>query len=259
MGAILTADDAVRLAERVLAQRYPNADAGFAAGSLVRGGATATSDLDLVVLFDALPNAYRESFVFEGLPVDAFVHDPETLRAFFGKDIEAGKSAMLTMTVEGRIVGPRPKPAAAMKAEAGAILASGPPPFDQSALDLYRYGITSRLEDLQDRRPWPEVLATGAWLHMALADFILRANGRWAATAKWVPRALAAFDPALAAAFDAAFADLFERRDPGRLFGFAEQALAPFGGRLFDGYHAEARAEERVSSQPSPGSRVPPA
>jgi hypothetical protein len=248
--SILTADDAERLAERVLAARYPLADAALAAGSLVRGGATATSDLDLVVLFNALPNAYRESFVFEGVPVDAFVHDPETLRAFFGKDIAAGKSAMLTMAVEGRIVGPRPEPAVAMKAEAGAVLARGPPPFDQASLDLFRYGITSRIEDLQDPRPWPEVVATGAWLHLALADFILRASGRWAATAKWIPRALAAFDPAVAAAFDAAFDDLFERRDAGPLIGFAERALAPFGGRLFDGYRAEAKAEERISAPP---------
>jgi hypothetical protein len=243
VGAILTAEDAEQLARRVLAERYPDADAGFAAGSLVRGGATESSDLDLVVLFERLPNAYRQSFVFEGTPVDAFVHDPETLRAFFGKDVEAGKSAMLTMVVEGRIVGPRPGPAEAMKAEAEPILAGGLPPLDQGAIDLFRYLITSRIED---RRPWPEVIATAAWLHPALGDFVLRANGRWAATAKWVPRALAGFDPEVAAAFEAAFADLFERRDAGPLIRFAEQALAPFGGRLFDGYRADAKARERT-------------
>jgi predicted nucleotidyltransferase len=251
MGAMLTAGDAEGLAERVLRERYPLANAALAAGSLVRGGATATSDLDLVVLFSELPNAYRESFVFEGVPVDAFVHDPETLRAFFGKDVDAGKSAMLTMTAEGRIVGPRPECAKAMKSEAEAVLAKGPPSLDKATLDLFRYLITSRIEDLQDQRPWPEALATGAWLHLALADFILRANGRWAATGKWIPRALAAFDPALAAGFHAAFADLFDRRDAGPLISFAEQALAPFGGRLFEGFRAEAKAEDRIASPPS--------
>jgi hypothetical protein len=120
---------------RVLTQRYSNADAGFAAGSLVRGDATETSDLDLVVLFSRLPNAYRESFVFDGTPVDASVHDPETLRAFFGKDIDAGKSGMLTMVVEGRIVGSRLEPAERMKAEAEAeaILARGPRPSTRTS------------------------------------------------------------------------------------------------------------------------------
>ncbi len=252
MAAILSADETARLAGRLLAARYPGADAGFAAGSLVRGGATATSDLDIVVLFERLPHAYRESFFFEGLPVDAFVHDPETLRAWFGKEVDAGKSAMLTMVTEGRIVGPRPALAATMKAEAAAILAAGPPPFDSATLDFFRYLISSRVEDLEDARPWPEVLATIAWLLPTLADFIMRANGRWAATAKWVPRTLAAFDPALAAAFDAAFDEVLDRRDPAPLVAFADQVLAPFGGRLFDGYRADAKPDERIVSVPSP-------
>jgi hypothetical protein len=33
---------------------------------------------------------------------------------------------------------------------------------------------------------------------------------------------------------------------------FAEQTLATFGGRLFDGYRADAKAEERIPSQPWP-------
>ncbi|MGA0604235.1 hypothetical protein ACO2Q3_26265 [Caulobacter sp. KR2-114] len=242
----LTADDAAALAERVLAARYPQADAGFAAGSLVRGGATASSDLDLVVLSPALPHAHRESFLFEATPVDAFAHDPQTLRAFFGKDIAAGRPAMLTMVAEGRIVGPRPAPAQALQAEAQATLAKGPPALDAAALSLWRYLITSRLEDLEDPRPWPETAATAVWLYPALAEFVLRANGRWAATAKWVPRALAAFDPALAGAFDSAFAALFERRDTAPLVRLGERLLAPFGGRLFDGFHADAPPQDRA-------------
>ena len=64
---------------------------------------------------------------------------------------------------------------------------------------------------------------------------------------------LAGFDPQLAGAFDAAFADLFERRETGPLISFGEQVLAPFGGRLFDGYRAEAKAEDRITRPPSVG------
>jgi hypothetical protein len=246
MPQILTAIEAAQLAARVLEARYPEAQAGFAAGSFVRGGATAASDLDLVVLFAALPNAWRESFVFEGVPVDAFVHDAETLRAFMQKDVDAGKPAMLTMLREARVVGPKPDSAAALRAEAEAIYAKGPPRFDDEAMGLWRYTISSRLEDLEDPRPWPEIVATGAWLYAALADFILRVHGRWAGTGKWVPRSLAAFDPAVEARFSAAFAALFERRDPAPVIAFGEHTLAPFGGRLFDGYAAKAKPEERV-------------
>jgi hypothetical protein len=48
--------------------------------------AARTSDLDIVVVFDTLPNAYREAFTFGGWPVETFVHDPTTLRDFFEAD-----------------------------------------------------------------------------------------------------------------------------------------------------------------------------
>ena len=68
---------------RIRQQRYAGADVILLAGSVVRGQGTATSDLDLVVLFERLPQAYRESLHADGWPVEAFVHDPDTLRYFF--------------------------------------------------------------------------------------------------------------------------------------------------------------------------------
>ena len=76
-------DELIAIATKIQQDRYPDADVIFLAGSVIRGEGTATSDLDLVVVFQQLPAAYRESFQFEGWPVEAFVHDPETLRYFF--------------------------------------------------------------------------------------------------------------------------------------------------------------------------------
>ena len=73
-------DKPAAIATKIQKDRYPNSDIIFLAGSVARGEGTATSDLDLVVVFQQLPAAYRESFQFEGWPVEAFVHDPETLR-----------------------------------------------------------------------------------------------------------------------------------------------------------------------------------
>ena len=72
-------NDVLDAAYAIWSQRYSGAAVVFAAGSLVRGEGTAYSDLDLVVVYSALPCAYRESFTFQRLPVEAFVHDPETL------------------------------------------------------------------------------------------------------------------------------------------------------------------------------------
>ena len=66
-----------------MAARYPDADSLFLAGSITRGEATATSDLDLVVLFPFLERSFRESFVHRGWPVEVFAHDEETIEYYF--------------------------------------------------------------------------------------------------------------------------------------------------------------------------------
>ena len=67
------------IANAIRAARYPDAAVVFAAGSIVRGEATPYSDLDLVVVYPRLACAARESFRHDGYPVEAFLHDPETL------------------------------------------------------------------------------------------------------------------------------------------------------------------------------------
>src|SRR5688572_21616157 len=69
----------VEVAKDILQKRFPKALFGFVAGSFHRGEATTTSDIDLVIIFEKLEFAWRESFMFEDWPVEAFVHDPETL------------------------------------------------------------------------------------------------------------------------------------------------------------------------------------
>lgn len=99
----------------------------FAAGSLVRGEGTAYSDLDLVVVYSALPCAYRESFTFERLPVEAFVHDPETLEYFSVEmDGASGIPALPHMVLEGREI-PEPTGFSRMlKARAAALIDADP-------------------------------------------------------------------------------------------------------------------------------------
>ena len=74
-------NDLSELVKEIYETRYPQSQLIFFAGSIVRGEGTSASDLDLVVVFDQLPNAYRESFIYKDWPVEAFVHDPQTLDA----------------------------------------------------------------------------------------------------------------------------------------------------------------------------------
>jgi predicted nucleotidyltransferase len=95
------------VAKAIQAARYTGA-ATFAAGSIVRGEGTSTSDLDLVVVYAQLSRAYRESFRFDGYPVEAFIHDPATLEYFVLEiDRPSGVPALSQMIAEGvEIPGP---------------------------------------------------------------------------------------------------------------------------------------------------------
>jgi predicted nucleotidyltransferase len=46
----------------VVSDRFGDAAVTFLSGSVTRGEATETSDLDLVVVYERVANAYRESF-----------------------------------------------------------------------------------------------------------------------------------------------------------------------------------------------------
>jgi len=91
-----------QVTQEIFERKYPDASVIFLAGSIVRGESTPFSDLDLVVIFDKLPAAYRESFNFQGFPIEAFVHDPETLNYFLHDvDRPSGIPALAQMILEG--------------------------------------------------------------------------------------------------------------------------------------------------------------
>jgi hypothetical protein len=186
------------------------------------------------------------------MPVEVFIHDPETLAWALRADIDAGKPGMHHMVAEGRLQGPRPGAAERLQARARAGLAAGPPPLTSEQLEMFRYHLTDRLIDLRDERDPAEQTAIGVWVYLSLSELILRGRGAWAATGKWIPRHLKALDPALERNFSAAFEALFARHDAGPLLAFAEGALAPHGGELFEGYESQAADSARLAEHPEP-------
>ena len=239
---------AVAAAESVLAARYPDADFAFAAGSIIRGQGTPHSDIDLVVMYGRIDRARRESFRSGGFPIEAFVHDPETLRWFMDQDVARGRPVILTMVAEGRLIGPVTAGAEASRAEATGLLAKGPPPLSAKRRNALRYEITDLVDDLRDRRPPPEMLAIGAALHQRLADLMLLGRGRWTGSGKWIPRLLAALDESLGRDFDEAFRRLFADGRADLLIALAEAELRRHGGPLFAGDRREAPADARRPS-----------
>ena len=241
-----TPDKILSLASEILATRYPAADAAFVAGSFMRGQGSPTSDIDLVVLHPTLPNAYRESFLFHNIPVEAFVHDPETLAWFLEHDRQDGHPALIGMLVEGVLIGPNQQNAATLKQHASEIFAAGPPPLTPDALDRLRYTITDKLDDLAADRSPSERIAIGAALYPLLVELALRGNSQWNGSGKWSARLLHQFNPSLAKQFESAFLALYSNAAPYAVLELADTLLAPHGGRLFAGYRSDAPADWRT-------------
>lgn len=231
----------IETAKSIQEQRYPSAAAVFAAGSYMRGDATAYSDIDLVVVFDRLPNAYRESYRVDGFPVEAFVHDPDTLRYFIHRvDCASGVPSLPQMIVEGMEIPDPTKLSQSLKDFARRVLDAGPPNLTEEEVNTRRYAITDLVDDLREPRTIDEMIAAGTRLYVALADFQLRFHGNWSGHGKSIPRVLKRYEPEFCARFNAAFRCLFQSFDPKPVVEIAGEVLEPAGGFLFEGYRLDA-------------------
>ncbi len=216
----------------------------------MRGEGSAASDIDLVVVHPFLPQAYRESFIFQGIPVEAFVHDPETLSWFLEQDRETGSPALIGMLMEGAWIGPRQDTARDLKGRAKQIFADGPPPLTADALERLRYAITDKLDDLDPDRCLAERIAIGAALYPLLVELALRGNGRWSGSGKSSARLLSQMDVALSVRFETAFLSLYNGSDTSLVKQLADEVMVHHGGRLFSGYRSDAPSAWRSPYTP---------
>jgi hypothetical protein len=235
-----------QVAQEIFDLKYPHATVIFLAGSIVRGESTPFSDLDLVVIFDKLPAAYRESFNFQGFPIEAFVHDPETLNYFLHDvDRPSGIPSLAQMILEGVEI---PKPndlSKSLKHLATSVMQLGPPGLTKVEVRKLRYDITNLVDDIKQPRSRDELVASGAELYEALANYYLRTNMLWSAKGKSIPRILRQADADLCLRYAASFDELFAHGSPESVVALAEEILRPGGGFLFDGNRLDAPDDYR--------------
>ena len=240
--------DPTTAALEVIAERFNGAAVTFLGGSVVRGEATETSDLDLVVVYERLAAAHRESFVHGGWPIEAFVHDPETLRYFFlHVDRLAGIPSLPDMVASGIPLPRATDLSGSLQALAGDVISKGPPRWTDAEVAASRYAITNFVDDMRSPRSRAELTATATALYSALADHFLRTQGYWSAKAKAIPRRLEAVAPDFAERFIAAFTELFAKGQPEAVIQLCEEVLLPCGGWLFAGHKVVAPLEWRLS------------
>lgn len=239
---------AIAVAEATLADRFPEAACAFVAGSITRGMATPTSDIDLVVVFPRLDASWRESFYHEGVPIEVWAHDPETLRWFVRHDLESGYPIVAHMVVTGLPIGIDARLADTIQQEVRPLFEAGPQWFVGERLNSSRYFVTALLEDIQDARNQAELSSVAALLYQSVADMALWGRGAWSGKGKWVPRNLEATDRLLASRFQRAFSEAWQGRRE-LLADLVTDELNRLGGRYFAGDKRVAQAAWRIPAK----------
>ncbi|MDQ0255298.1 hypothetical protein J2S74_002680 [Evansella vedderi] len=214
---------------------YPNCDGALLAGSVIRGEATKTSDLDIIIFDRKLRSSYRESLLFMGWPIEVFANNLTSYKQFFKSDYEQAMPTHQMMVVEGRIIVDRGV-IASIKQEARQMLEMGPLPWSKEIIDTKRYFITDVLDDFigaTDRAEEIFIANTLAeWIH----EFVLRTNYQWVGESKWIVRSLKRYDPQFTEEFVSAFDDFYRNGKKQKVIDLTDKVLSPYGGRLFHGF-----------------------
>lgn len=217
-------------ARALVTARFPSARAAFLGGGVLSARRTSTSDLDIVVILEGPPAPYRESLLWRDWPVEVFAHRTDTIGDWFAKDTARRRPSLARMCSDGVILTDTDGSGLAVREQAKAVLAAGPPPLEPDERERRRYGLSDLLDDLAGSTD-PGEIAIISWnvLHEA-AELALLLDGCWLGTSKWLLRELRAAEPRLAE-------DLVDARDdPERLAILAGRVLARAGGRLWAGY-----------------------
>lgn len=222
-------------AKRFVDEYFPHCQAAVLAGSVVRGEETPTSDLDIIVFDNQIEGAYRESRIEYGWPIEIFVHSLTSYKTYFRSDVERARPSLPRMVAEG-IVLKDSGILSLIKNKAAELLNEGPAPWTEQTLLTKRYMLTDALGDFLGTQNKVEALFIANTLAEAIHEFVLRSNGQWIGASKWIVRALKQYDEDFADRYVAAFQTFYKTGNREGIIQITDEVLAPFGGRLFEGY-----------------------
>jgi len=224
----------VDVARQLVGEEFPGARAAWLGGSVVRGDASPTSDLDITVLLDGRPAPMRKSMQYGGWPVELFVHTEKSLAYFSDKDQQRRQPTMMRLVGESVVLLDTDGSGARLQAACQAEVAAGPKSLSTDELELLRYTITNLLDDFADASG-DERTAIASVLWQDAARLLLSGAGRWFGTGKGLLRELVAYDESRAHALMDAV-----RAEDHRLVQEVDRILDAHGGRLFAGFQLSA-------------------
>ncbi|MFZ2586521.1 MAG: nucleotidyltransferase domain-containing protein [Alphaproteobacteria bacterium] len=223
------------VAEKIRFKKHPKSIGLFAAGSCFRGEGTAYSDIDIVVLYNKIPDAYRASFICDEWPVETFVHDMESLKVFFKSDIDRGYPSLVHMVATGHIFGDKEKLSAIQKS-AISLIKKGPIRVSKKQIEDFRYKLTDLLDDIREPRNFDELVASSILIYQTFIDIYLTINNVWRGIGKHTIRKFKDYKPELANEFSRSFNKIFTHKNQKDFITIIEREMQPWGGPCFDGY-----------------------
>jgi hypothetical protein len=251
----LVVEDAAEVARCLVAEEFAEARAAWLGGSVVRGDASATSDLDITVLLHGEPAPMRRSLEYGGWPVELFVHTEESLARFCDKDRQSRQPTMMRLVGETVILLDTDGSGARLQQACLAEVSAGPPALTTAELDLLRYTITNHIDDLADAPTDDVRTAIASILWQDAARLLLTGVRRWSGTGKGLLRELAAYDATHGTDHAHALPTGVRAASNGDISALTEESdliLAPYGGRLFAGFHLAAGKPSERSREAIP-------
>lgn len=225
----------IKAAQKFIDNYFPNCDGALLAGSVVRGEATETSDLDIVIFDKSFDSSFRESQVIYDWQIELFAHSLNSYREYFENDYKRARPSLPRMVSEGVVLKGNEvlKP---IRAEAIELLSSGPEEWSAELIKIKRYFITDTLDDFIGSNKREEDIFIANTLAELVSEFVLRTNNKWIGSSKWIIRSLKDYDLSFANKFVAAFDAFYKNDNKIEVIKLVDEILQPYGGRLFDGF-----------------------
>jgi len=123
-----------------------------------------------------------------------------------------------------------------LKEEANELLRRGPERWSDKTIREKRYIITDVLDDFIGSHNRAEQIFIANTLANKVQEFVLRTNGYWLGSSKWVVRALKKYDEKFTDEFVAAFDEFYQSGEKEKIIIIVDKVLEPYGGRFFDGF-----------------------
>jgi hypothetical protein len=252
----MTHDRAVADARAAVAEWFPECRAAWLGGSVVRGMATAGSDLDITVLLEGPPAPFRDSRRYAAWPVELFVHTETSLAHYVDRETTSGRPTLARLVGHSLILADTDGTGAEWRTRCAELLDAGPGELDPETHASLRYAVTDLVDDLVHARSAHEALVTATLLADEAARLLLAGERHWWGRGKWVARELADLD----AGSGSTWAERHEtalreaaRGRPEALVDLSREVLARNGGPLFEGHRLSGTDPTRTGASTEPG------